>query len=195
MKWLTNWRLNSMRKKIDVLYKFRQKNTVSDSEIAKEAALHKKLIAFYQKRRFSKHCPESAIYIQEGYRAAANLNDIESQYLLGKHFFERGNFWLTVQKSFYGANIHEEYAKTCFNEAYAYMMAAEEQGHILAKRLHGLALIHGWGHEKNEEKGFKLIVDSIKQAGAWDKATEIFKELNLNNSQFFEYIMSSKEQA
>lgn len=192
---LCKWRVNSIKKKIEPLYKKRLESSATDIEIKKEIALHKKLIDIYKKKRFSKRFPHAAIYIREGYRVAANLNDAESQYELSKILFEKGRFWDDMKKSIYAAKIHDTYAKECYREAFAFLQAAEDQGHALAKRLHGQAYINGWGIQSDEDRGFKLIVASIEQEKAWDKATQIFEELGLNKPEFFSSIMDIKNKS
>ncbi|NQY42376.1 MAG: sel1 repeat family protein [Legionellales bacterium] len=186
------WKMKSLRKKADAMYAKRKQDNVSDQEIQKEIKVHKKLVKIYQKIQYSKKYPYAGLLLQESYRVASSINDADSQYALSKILFDRGKFWQELQSTCYEANIHNKYIEDTFKEAFSFMQAAEEQGHAMATRLHGLAFIHGWGVEPNKEKGFKFIVDSIDQEGAWNKATQIFEELGLNKPEFFNSIMAIK---
>ena len=189
---LTGWKIKSLTKKAYNHYLKRQKDNRSDVEIQKEIKIHKQLIAIYRKKRFSKNYPHASHYIQESLRVAASLNDAESQYQLSKLMFEKGNFWKSLQDSCYKSSIQEKYMEQAFQEAHSFMAAAEDQGHPLAIRQHGLALIHGWGIDVDEEAGFQKIVNSIEKEGTWDKATQIFTELGLNRPEFFASLTALK---
>ena len=181
-----------LQKKITLLYKQRQSNSVSDADLAKEIAYNLELAEYYDKKRWNTHFPYAELLAQEAYRAAASLNDVNAQYLLSKRLVKMARFWQERSQGIYAMQVHQRYANDLYEEAFAYLETAEKQGHALAKRLHGLAYINGWGVEKEEEKGFQMVVDSIEQEKAWDRATQIFTELGLNKSEFFSSIMRQK---
>jgi len=188
------WKLKSLQKKARQLQQKLDQDQATDIDTKKLIMIHHQLVKFYQKRRFNKKYPNAAIYIQESYRVAANLNDVNAQYELGKIFLEQGKFWDAIElEVIYHANVHVNYAKTCYHEAFAFLDIAKAQGHIQSKRLYGQALINGWGCEKNQDQGFQLIVESIEQANAWEKATKIFEQLGLNRPEFFSSIMDVRK--
>jgi TPR repeat protein len=72
-----------------------------------------------------------------------------------------------------------------YEEAHAYLLAAETREHIEAKRLRGLCYINGWGVPQDKKKGFELIVASIQQENSWDRVPQIFASMGLNKPEFF----------
>ncbi len=183
----------SLQKKILGLYTMREDNTSNDADLKKEIALNFKLAAFYKKRRFSKYFPNAFLLVQECYRAAASLGDAQAQYFVSQLLARQGRFWTERAQGIYSCNAYNKYADDFFQESFAYLKAAEAQGHPLAKRMHGMAYIHGWGVAVDEDHGFGLVVESIEQEGSWDKATKIFTELGLNKSDFFQSVMASRK--
>lgn len=184
------FKLKKLLKKAKNLYDKRERG--ANVNIKNEVKVLKDLAKFHLKHQFNKKFPKAKIYANEYYRAAAALNDPEAQYILGKEQLETGRFWQSWHDGHYGEPVHETYKSQCFKEAFALLEAADENGYPLAKRLHGLAWINGWGVEANNDKGFKMIVDSIEEANQWDKATEIFKELGLNKPEFFSAMMQMR---
>jgi hypothetical protein len=89
--------------------------------------------------------------------------------------------------------VQFDYAGGSFREALGFVIAAQNHGHILAKRLHGLAYINGWGLEVDRDKGFQFVVDSIEDENAWDRATKIFEEIGLNRPEFFSTMMQMRK--
>lgn len=189
-----NWRLKSLQKKAKQLQQKQDHDEITDADIKKLIAVHKQLIKFYRRCRFNKKYPQAELYMQESYRTAANLNDMQAQYELGRHFLEQGKFWDKMEVDMiYPAKVYTNYAKACYHEAFAFLDVAKAQGHIHAKRLYGQALINGWGGEQDKDKGFLLIVESIEQANAWDKAAKIFEQLGLNKPEFFASMMDIRK--
>ncbi len=188
----SKWKMRSLRKKANAMHAKRKQDNVSDQAIQKEIKIHKQLVKVYKKLQYSKKHPYVGLLLQESYRVASSINDAESQYNLSKIMFDKANFLKDLQSTCYEADIHKKYIEDTFKEAFSFMSAAEEQRYAMAIRLHGLALIHGWGIETNQEEGFKYIVNSIDQEGSWNKATHIFEELGLNKPEFFNSIMAIK---
>ncbi len=191
--WFTRLKLKSMVKKATAMHNHRENNAVSDIIVKKEVILLYEIAKVYEKNQFNKKFPHAHEYILEAYRAAASLNDANAKYLVGKQLLEDGKFWDSLQSTLYTCSSHTKYAAAAYEEAFVYLDAAEAAGHPLAKRLKGLAYVNGWGVEKNNDQGFALIVDSIDQENAWDRATKIFEEIGLNKPEFFSSIMSIRQ--
>ncbi len=184
------WKLNSLRKKARNMMLSREKGNVSDLELKKEIALHYHIAAFYDKYRYDKTLPYAREMALEAYRAAASLQDSNAQFIIGERLIDLGRFWQDYKDTPYHCKVHDRYAADIFEEAFAYLEAAEAQQHPKAKRLRGLAFINAWGVAEDQDKGFKLVVDSIDMEQAWDRATQIFEETGLNKPDFFSTIMS-----
>ena len=191
--WFIRLQIKSMTKKASAMHHNRQDNAVSDIAISKELGLLYEIAKIYDRYQFSKKLPHARELALEAYRAAAALNDSNAQYIVGQRLLEQGKFWDSLKSSLYACNAHLKYATDTYTEAFAYLDAAEAAGHPLAKRLKGLAYINGWGLEKNSDKGFALVVDSIGQENAWARATKIFEEIGLNKPEFFSSIMSIRQ--
>ncbi len=194
MNYFKKLTLSRLQKKVFALAKQRQTGDMNEAATQKEAALHLQIAKFYDKQRYNKTFPNAEILALESFRAAAGLHNPDARYAVGQRLLERGKFWDAMQKSIYACNAHKKYAGDAYQEAFVYLQAAEEQGHALAKRLHGLAYINAWGVEKDQDKGFQMVVDSIEQEGAWDRATQIFQEIGLNKPEFFSAMMSMRKQ-
>jgi hypothetical protein len=185
-------KINRLNKKAEMLYKYRQNNKVNDAAINKEIAIYKNLAKLYDKSTYNKKYPFARDNAIECFRAAAGLNDMECQYIIGKRLLEFAKYKVSLDESVFTSKSHAKYARLLFDEAFAFLEAAELAGHILAKRLKGLSFINGWGVDADKEKGFQLVVDSIELENNWDNATKIFQELGLNKPEFFTALMSHK---
>lgn len=195
MGFLTDSKIKSIKKKLVLLLKKRQEGEeVSDADREKEVQLHRYLGQLYDKVRYNKKYPHAEVLALESYRNAASLSNPDALYIVGQRLLERGKFWDLMRRGVFGNQIHEKYSNGAYEEAFTYLKAAEEEGHIMAKRLHGLSYINGWGMKKDMDQGFKLVIASIQQEGAWDRATKIFEELGLNKPEFFSYVMTSRKQ-
>lgn len=189
---LKGFQISSLVKKAEALAKVRNaSNDVSQNDIKREIDIYKKLASVYD-GMVSKSEPYANLFAQENLRMAATLGDLEAKYKLGKSFVERGKFWDSLKEQVYSATIHSKYAREAYEEGFAYLNSSLEQGYFMAGRYLGLCHINGWGVEINIEHGFGLIINSIQDEGAWEKATEIFQELGLNKPEFFKYMMKSK---
>lgn len=191
--WFTRLKLKSMLKKATAMHNHRENNAVSDIIIKKEVILLYEIAKVYEKNQYHKKFPRARENMLEAYRAAAALNDANAKYLVGKQLMDDGKFWDSLQSTAFACNAHKKYAAAAYEEAFVYLDAAESAGHPLAKRLKGLAFVNGWGVAKDNDKGFSLIVDSIDQENAWDRATKIFDEIGLNKPEFFSSIMSIRQ--
>ena len=72
-----------------------------------------------------------------------------------------------------------------YEEAHAYLSSSEGFQHVEARRLHGLCYINGWGVAEDQERGFKLVVESIEIEQSWDRVPQIFASIGLNKPEFF----------
>lgn len=190
---LKRMKIKKLKKKLELLFNNRQTNPATDEELHKEIQLAFELGKMYDNLRFNKGFPHADLLALEAYRIAASLEDTKALYILAERMIERGKFWDELRAETHACKAHDKYAKDTYEEAFVYLKAAEDKGNFLAKRLHGLCYINGWGVDSSPDHGFKLVIKSIEQEGAWDRATEIFKELGLNKPEFFSYIMASKE--
>lgn len=190
MNFFSKLKLNKLRKKVEKLHKLRQQDETKEN-IQNEITAQYQLVELYKKHLFDKKLPRAEIYIIECYRAVAALGEAKAQYLCGQSLLDQGKFWDRWSTNpVYGAAIHKKYAQTLFDEAHAYLQAADNNDYVLAKRLLGMANIHGWGIPKDMNKGYKLILDSIEAEKAWDRATKIFEELKLSSPEFFASLQS-----
>lgn len=192
MNFLQKYTLKSLRKKVEKTHALREQDS-SNLNVKNEITAHYNLAKFYEKHRFDKDLPHAQVYLLECYRAIAALGDPKGQYLCGEQLLNQAKFW--AQWSFnpiYGAEIHKKYANALFEEAFAYLRAADESDYPLAKRLLGMVYIHGWGVPRDLSRGYKFILDSIDLENAWDRATKIFDELKLSSPEFFAALQSHK---
>lgn len=191
MNIMQRFKLKGLEKKVKKLHDLREQG--GNVDVKQEAKAQIELAKFYDAHSFDKKLPRAIVQAFECYRAAAILGDMEAQYICGQRRLEEGKFWEHWSAGLYGNPIHKKYAALFYEEAFTYLKEAETSGHPLAKRLHGLALINGWGVDKDVEAGFKLVVDSIAAENAWDKVTKIFEELGLNSPEFFSMLMTYKK--
>ena len=186
MLFLNRYKIKRLMKKIKSLQHNRAHNPPSRELIQKEVALYYKLAEIYKKRSNHKKHPFANDMVLECYRAAASIEDADSQYRLGKALLDKAKFRNQLQQEgLFASTINERRMKMLYDEALAYLIAAEKQDHIQAKRLHGLCYINGWGVEQDKKKGFDLVVASIEQENSWDKVPQIFASMGLNKPEFF----------
>lgn len=194
MNFFAKRKLNSLRKKVQKLHELAiQQGNVNSQEAIKA---HYEVAKFYESYRFDRDLPNAEIYALETYRAAASLGDVEAEYICGERILQQAKFWDTWSNDpIYGSAIHKKYAAGFYEEAFAYLKAAEEHEYALAKRLIGMMYIHGWGVPKNTDKGFELVIQSIDVEKAWDRATKIFEELKLSSPEFFAALRTRQSQS
>lgn len=180
------FKVRSLTKKLNAMQKNRSLNQVSDEMLIKERAMYHQLAKLYRGLIGSKKVPFANEMIWECYRAAATIDDANAQYLLAQHLVEEGKLRQQLQKDgLFASPSNERRCKQLFEEAHAYLSAAEALRHIEAKRLRGLCYINGWGVDVDQEKGFELVVDSIDQENSWDRVPQIFASIGLNKPEFF----------
>ncbi len=190
MNFLQKFKMNSLRKKVQRVHELREQRNKNE-DVQNEIKAQTELAVFYDKHTYDRQLPHAEMYALECYRQNAALGDAKSQYICGQRLLEQGKFWDSWAHSpLYGAAIHKRYAALYFEEAFAYLRAAEEQEYALAKRLLGLTYIHGWGVTPDTDQGFKLVLDSIEIEKAWDRVTKILEEVKLNSPEFFTALRS-----
>lgn len=178
--------LNRMIKKAKSLQQSRVHSQPSEDALKKEISIYYKLAETYYSKQGKKKWPFAREMALECYRAAAAIEDPEAQFILGKHILEEAKFRDGLQQDgVFASQSNERRMKLLFEEALAYLKAAENLGHIKAKRLHGLCYINGWGVEPDKKKGFDMVVESIDKENSWDKLPQIFAEMELNKPEFF----------
>ena len=183
---LTSIKINRLTKKLKVMQQYRIHNQPSDEALKKEIAGYHKLAGIYMALYGKKKYPFAREMVLECYRVASTIDDATAEYALGKSLLDEAKFREDLQiKGVFAHSSNERQMKQLYEEAHAYLLAAEQLNHVEAKRLHGLCYINGWGVEVDRKKGFELIVDSIQQENSWDKVPQIFASMGLNKPEFF----------
>lgn len=183
---LIRFKINRLTKKLKAMQHYRIHNQPSDEALQKEIAGYYKLAAIYKGLLGKKKYPFAHEMVLECYRAAANIDDANAQFLLGKDLLEEAKLRDELQKNVVFANpSNERQMHQLYEEALAYLLVAEKLKHIQAKRLRGLCYINGWGVTADKKSGFELIVESIEQENSWDKVPQIFASMGLNKPEFF----------
>lgn len=186
-------KIRSYIRKIKAMQHSRLHNQVSNEEMTKEINLYRKLITIYQSLNGNKKFPFAELMIKECLRAAASLDDAASQYELALKLLEEAKYRDNLQQQEIFANkSNERQVQQLFEESHAYLTAAENLHHVLAKRMRGLCYINGWGVDIDKNKGFELVVASIQQENSWDKVPQIFAEIGLNKPEFFTALMKHR---
>ena len=182
-RFLKKQKIKSLTKQIGELAKKREQGQGGDRD--HEVALFLTLGHFYLKHQHGLKLTHGELLAQESFRGAASLDSAEGQYLCGKLLLEQGKFWKKLQSGIFSTGIQKRYAENAFQEAFQFLNAAEEQEHPLATRLHGMALIHGWGVETDKHQGYDRVIKSISLENSWETANDTFKSLGLNTPEFY----------
>ena len=165
----------------------------SDAKLKALSQAFYAMAAFYEKHRFDRDLPYAEFHALECYRVLSSFQDAKAQYVLGERLLNYAKFWEDLARNpLYKTNKPKAYAQSFFAEALVYLQAADEQNYSLARRLLGMAYIHGWGSDPNLEKGYQLVLESIDLEQAWGKATQIFDNLKLNSPEFFSALRAYK---
>lgn len=188
------WKIKKIIKKLKAMQAARKHNQPSAEDLKKEIAVCLELASIYKSLLGNKKFPQAQIMIEESTRLAADLEDPEANYLLGKMLLEQAKFRDKLAKeSVFDNDVNSVHTTALYKEAHAYIAAAVNLKHIEAKRLKGLAYINGWGLDTDSKTGFELVVESIEQEGAWDRVPQIFAAIGLNKPEFFSAIMQRKK--
>jgi len=188
--------INRLLKKVKSFQKQRAAQTTpTPAVVKKEIAYYHQLAKLYGELIGKKKFPFAREQRLECYRAAATLEDAQAKYCLAKDLIDEAKFRDALQhEGVFASAINERLAKQLFDEAIAYLIAADPFNHILAKRLLGLCYIRGWGVEVDQDKGFEYIVASIELEKSWDKVPQIFSAMDLNKPEFFAAFMQHRKQ-
>lgn len=195
MCFLTRFKINRLVKKLKSMQQSRVHNQPSEDMIKKELAAYYKLAGIYKSLHGKKKYPFAREMEIACYRAAAAIEDAEAQYIVGKQLLEEAKFRNALQAGGLFANSsNEKQMQQLYEEAHAYLLAAERLQHIAAKRLRGLCYINGWGVPSDKKTGFELVVASIEQENSWDKVPQIFAEMGLNKPEFFSELTQMRKE-
>lgn len=192
MNILQKSKFSGLKKKAHKYYEIRQSQQKSP-DIQGEIQLQYELAQFYEEHKYDSDVPNAEIHAFECYRSAALLGDTKAQYLCGKKLLEKGRFWDGMAQSMYGCQAHNKYAYEAYKEGLSYLETAENNGYTPAKRLRGLAFMQGWGLPKDYDLGFNLVVASIDEEKAWDKAKDILQGIGLDPQEFFAKLAAKKK--
>lgn len=191
---LKRWKIRKLTKKIKALKHNRLSEQPRDEVLKKEISYYFELAALYKAAMGKKKFPYAKLMLLECYRAAASLDDSTANFNLGSDLLEQAKFRDTLQKEgVFDSQGNALRMSQLYEEAHAYLKAAEKLGHIEAKRLRGLCFINGWGVVVDKEGGFELVVASIEQEGSWDRVPQIFAAIGLNKPEFFAAIMQRRK--
>ena len=180
------YKVKSLTKKLKSMQQSRLHSQPSDELLAKEKSMCHQLSKLYSLLKKNQKVPFAEEMVWESLRAATVLDDVDAQFKLATHLLEEAKFRNQLQiDGVFASTSNERQARLLFEEALAYLLAAEKFGQIGAKRTHGLCYINGWGLEVDQEKGFDLVVDSIAEENSWDKVPQIFASIGLNKPEFF----------
>lgn len=180
------FKINCLIKKLTTMQRNRIHNPASDELLRKEIEGYHELAGMYQKLEGHRKFPFAREAKLASYRAAAMVDDIKAQFILGKTLLDEAKIrqgW--EEQALFASQSNVRTMTQLYEEALAFLEAAEKHQHIEAKRLRGLCYINGWGVAQDQKKGFEMIVDSIQQENSWDKVPQIFASLGLNKPEFF----------
>ncbi|WP_028388499.1 hypothetical protein [Legionella fairfieldensis] len=190
---LKRFKIKKLTKKIKAMQQNRIHNQPPDEIIVKEISYYHHLAEMYGSLVGHKSYPFAADMVIACLRAAAGLEDVNAQYELGRTLLDEAKFRDRLQQEeTFASSSNERQMNQLYEEAHAYLHAAEKTGHIEAKRLHGLCYINGWGVPADKEKGFELIVQSIEQENSWERVPQIFASIGLNKPEFFSALMKRR---
>lgn len=190
---LKGFKIRRLIKKLKSFYQNREQNQPSEELIAKEIGYYHDLAKLYSSLIGHKSFPFAAEQNLACLKAAAALDDKIAQYALGEKLLETAKFREKLQQEkIFASPSNEKQMQQLYAEAHAYLQAAENLGHIQAKRLRGLCYINGWGIEPSQEQGFDLIVASIEAEDSWDKIPQIFAAMGLNKPEFFSALIKHR---
>ena len=160
----------------------------------KEIALYFELAKIYESLWRDKKYPFARIEAMACYRAAAALDDAKAQFIVGQNSLDEAKLRQALQDSgIFNTDSNQASLNLLFQDAHAFLNAAEKHQHIKAKRLRGLCYINGWGVPVDKNVGFDLVVASIEQENSWDRVQKIFAELGINNSAFFSELFQHRK--
>lgn len=154
--------------------------------LKKEILIYKKLAKIYASLIGRKKWPFAKLQVGCCYRAAAGLDDADSEYIMGKRSLDTAIFRQKLQDEVvFESQNNALHIKELYKEAHQYLNSAVSQKPIQAKRLLGLCYINGWGVAEDKDRGFDLIIASIEEENSWPRVQKVFAEIGINQSEFF----------
>ncbi len=186
MGFLKRMKINRLVKKLSSLKQARELNQPSEENIRIEIDGYHRLAHLYASLHGKKKWPFARERCLACFRASAMLDDAKAQYILGKALLDEAKFRASLEEGkLFASQSNARSMTQLYEEAHAYLSAAEGFSHVEARRLHGLCYINGWGVPEDKEHGFKLVVESIELEKSWDKVPQIFESIGLNKPEFF----------
>lgn len=194
MIFFKGYRIKRLQKQLRSLQLSRMQNQANPELLRRELATYFTLANIYINLHGNVKYPYAREQAMACYRAAALLGDVNAQFILGEKLLEEAKFRNTLQNSeLFASDSNNLFMRELYKEAHAFLLAAEKQQHIKAKRIRGLCYINGWGVVIDKDLGFDLVVDSIEQEDSWDRVQKIFKELGINKSSFFSELFQHRK--
>lgn len=179
-------KIKRLLKQLKTIQAARLQNQSNPAMIQKEMAAYAKLAEIYEHLKGKKKFPFAREQALACYRAAALLGNATAQYTLGLKLLQEAKLRDTLQQnSLFATDSNALFMTELYKEAHGFLLEAEKQQHINAKRIRGLCYINGWGVDIDKDKGFDLVVASIEQENSWDRVQKIFAQLGINKSSFF----------
>lgn len=173
----------------------RLNSPVDESDLIKERRFYQELASIYESLVGNKKFPYAQVLQQACYRAAADIDDVEAKFWLGRYLLEEAKIRDQLQQEeLFSSRINQRNMSLQYEEAHAWLQAAQQFNHVESLRLQGLAYINGWGVSVDKEKGFSMVVRSIELENSWDKIPEIFARIGLNKPEFFSALTSHRQQ-
>ena len=192
---LLRFKIKRMTKKLKSMQQARLHNQPSVEAVKKEIETYHCLAGMYKGLIGKKKYPFAREMSLEVYRASAALEDAPGRYILGKSLLDQANFRRDLQlNQVFASPSNEQYMNKLYEEAHAYLLAAEQLNHVEAKRSRGLCYINGWGVPEDKKQGFDLVVASIEQENSWDKVPQIFASMGLNKPEFFSALTQMRQE-
>jgi TPR repeat protein len=187
-------KIKRLIKKLGTLKQAREHNQPTDEVIRTEKAGYHQLADIYAALQYKKKWPFARERMLACYRSAAMLHDAKAQYLLGKALLDQAKMREELETGHvFASQSNERNMKQLYEEAHAYLSAAEGLQHVEARRLHGLCFINAWGVPEDKEQGFKRVVESIELEKSWDKVPQIFASIGLNKPEFFSALTKMRQ--
>ncbi len=194
MCFFNRFKINRMLKHLRSMQQARLNNQASAELLKKELVTYARLADIYERLKGKKRFPFAREQAIAAYRAAALLNDATAQYTLGIKLLDEAKLRENLQQGeILASDSNAFFMKELYKEAHGFLLAAENQQHIKAKRIRGLCYINGWGVPVDKDLGFDLVVDSIDQENSWDRVQKIFAELGINKSSFLSELFKHRK--
>lgn len=179
-------KLKSLTAKAKLFQKNRLLNQPKDEMVEKEIKIYKRLSTIYHTLVGHEDYPFAQDMVKETIRAATSLNDPKASLQLAELLLEEAKFRERIEKEgLFASSVNKRLAYQLYEEAHAYLKAAQEVGDFQAKRLQGICYIRGWGVSVDRKQGFDLILANIDEENSWDRVPEIFGAIAKDDPELF----------